>query len=352
MTKIAIMGYGVVGKGVAQVFDDNASSIAAKAGEKIEVKYILDLLDFPGDKNEKKIIHDFNIILNDDEISVVCEVMGGKGAAYKFTKALLESGKSVVSSNKELVATYGDELMKVAKEHGVSYYFEASVGGGIPILYPLEFCLGANKVEMVYGIVNGTSNYILSSMKEGKDFATALSEAQKKGYAEADPTADIEGIDACRKICILAALSFGVLFNPDDVYTKGISGVTLKDITDAEKDDCTVRLIALAARLDDGKYYLSVAPMKVKNSNPLAGICGVLNGVVVNGNEVGEVMFYGPGAGSLPTASAVAADVMNVVRFGSSHTREAWVRNDALLEKNISGRKEADIIENTIGKYM
>ena len=350
MINIAIMGYGVVGRGTAQVFEENASLIEKRVGDKVNVKYILDLLDFPGDKNESKIIHDFEIIANDPDVSIVAEVMGGRRAAYTFTKRLLEAKKSVVTSNKELVAYHGDELLEIASANGVRYMFEASVGGGIPLLSPMIDSLCANEINAVCGIVNGTSNYILTEMTAGKSFADALLEAQKNGYAEADPTADVEGHDACRKICILAALSFGVLVEPEQVSTIGISKITLDDINNAERENCVIKLIARAARLENGKISLSVAPHKVPKSSPLSGVNGVNNAVLVSGNMVGDVMFYGPGAGSLPTASAVSADIINIAeRMSAPGKNQCWKKNSTLISfEEITGR-DLEKMKNTAG---
>lgn len=350
MINIAIMGYGVVGRGVAAVFADNAGIITKRAGEEIKVKYILDLLDFPGDINEKKVTHDFDVILGDPEVSIVAETMGGKRVAYKYTKALLEAGKSVVTSNKELVAAYGDELLAIAAEKGVRYMFEASVGGGIPVLTPMCDSLAANEINSICGIVNGTSNYILTEMKRGEDFAAALADAQKKGYAEANPSADIEGADACRKLCILAALAYGVLFEPESVPTRGISDITLADIEDAAREGCVVKLIARAARLSDGRLSLMVAPFKLPLTNPLANIEGVYNGILINGNEVGDVMFYGQGAGSLPTASAVAADIMYITTHANERPITGlWTREPSRLAKEITSPDDLEAMYSSVG---
>ncbi len=321
------MGYGVIGQGCAEVLRRNACVIAENAGEGIELKRILDLRDFPGDANEALVTHDFNDILNDGEISVVIETMGGKGAAYRFTKALLEAGKSVVSSNKELVAYYGDELLSIAEAKGVSYRFEASTGGGIPIITPLSDSLAANDITEIRGIVNGTSNYILTEMQKGGSFEAALREAQAKGYAEADPTADVEGIDACRKICILAAMAFGTLFSPESVETQGISKITPEDIRAAEDAGCAIKLIASAKKDENGRIALSVRPERVPPTDMLYNVSGVYNGISVYGNAVDCVFFYGPGAGSLPTASAVIGDVVRIAKGeGSYKSAGRWTK--------------------------
>lgn len=328
--KVAIMGYGVVGKGCAAVLKMNEEKIAASAGDALELKYILDLRDFPGDVNADKVIHDFTILENDPEISLVAEVMGGIRAAYDYTKRLLKAGKSVVTSNKELVATYGDELLALAAGNHVQYRFEASVGGGIPVLAPIEDCLTANQITGIAGIVNGTTNYILTQMKKGLDFASALKDAQQKGYAEADPTADIEGHDACRKICILAAEAFGVLIAPDAVYTEGISSITTDDILRAEKHGKVIKLLAQAYLLEDEQIHLSVMPFAVNKEHPLACVDGVFNAVMLRGNAVGDVMFYGQGAGSLPTASAVVADMIHIASHRESPSvKRLWLRDNS-----------------------
>jgi len=331
MINVAIMGYGVVGKGTAQVLTMNAEKISRIVGEEVHIKYILDLLDFPGDPFEERIIHDFAVLEADPEVTIVAEVMGGIRAAYEFTRRLLAAGKSVVTSNKELVATYGDELLALAAAKGVQYMFEASVGGGIPVLAPMQDCLTANEIVEVAGIVNGTTNYILTQMKNGCDFQTALKDAQAKGYAEANPTADIEGHDACRKICILAALAFGVLISPDQVSTRGISDITLDDIHRAEESNKVIKLIARARKLDDGRIYLSVAPFAVHKHHPLAAVNDVFNAIMVTGNAVGDVMFYGQGAGSVPTASAVCSDIIHIaVHRGGQHQPMIWKRSPEL----------------------
>lgn len=319
MIKTAIMGYGVVGQGCAEVLRRNAAVISANAGDDIVLAKILDLRDFPGDINENIITHDISDIISDSEISIVMETMGGRGAAYKFTRAMLEAGKSVVTSNKELVAYFGDELLAIAEEHGVSYRFEASTGGGIPIITPLSDSLAANEITEIRGIVNGTCNYILTEMQSGKNFDEALREAQAKGYAEANPSADIEGTDACRKVCILCAMAFGVLADPDKVPTTGISSVTSDDIRAAAAEGSKIKLIARTSKNADGSVSLSVSPEKVKSDDMLYNVDGVFNGITVYGNAVDSVFFYGPGAGSLPTASAVIGDVVRIARGEGSY---------------------------------
>ena len=323
--KVAVMGYGVVGSGVCEVIRTNAKSLSQKLGDDISVKYVLDIREFPKDDPEyEKITADFNQILNDPEVSVVAEVMGGATFAYDYTKKLLMAGKSVCTSNKELVAKHGTELLRIAKEKNANYLFEASVGGGIPIIRPLYSCLAANEITKITGILNGTTNYILTKMfKEGLAFGDVLKEAQAKGYAEKDPTADVEGIDACRKISILASLVFGKYVNSDKVKTVGISSITSDDVAYAEKLDCVIKLIGQAENIN-GKVYASVEPRLIKKGTPLSGIDDVFNGIAVNGNAIGEVVFYGPGAGKLPTASAVVADIIDCLRNLDKHHEYTW----------------------------
>ncbi|MCB6366401.1 homoserine dehydrogenase [Intestinibacillus massiliensis] len=312
MIKAAVMGHGTVGSGVYEVIEMNAKKIAASLGEALEVKYVLDLRDFSHLPYGDKFITDFTLIENDPDISVVAEVMGGVGAAYEFTKRCLAAGKSVCTSNKELVATHGEELLAIAKEHNAGYMFEASVGGGIPLIRPMLQCLAANEFNQICGILNGTTNYILTQMIEsGVSFEDALAAAQAKGYAEKDPTADIEGHDACRKICILSDLAFGDKFDPDEVECEGITKITLEDVACADKLGRVIKLIGRAVRCEDGTAYAYVAPHLVDKSSPLAPVEGVFNAVMIDGNATGEVMFYGKGAGKLATASAVVADMMD-----------------------------------------
>ena len=325
MAKIAICGYGVVGSGVAEVIAENADSIARNAAEEVSVKYILDSRDFPGDPFEKYIIHDFSIIENDPEVSVVIETIGGVGIAYEFTKRALKAGKSVVSSNKELVATKGHELIAIAKEKNLNYLFEASVGGGIPIIRPITQCLAANKIDEVYGILNGTTNYILTEMiQKDASFEDALRDAQAKGYAEKDPTADIEGHDAARKICILADLCFGKHVNPADVKAQGIKGVSSADVEYAKRLNCKIKLLGRAIRTGRDTATAYVAPHLVSKSSLLSNVDGVMNGIVVHGNALGDTMFYGAGAGKRPTASAVVADVIDAVKHVKARKYLDW----------------------------
>lgn len=333
MIDIAIMGHGVVGSGVAEVLIKNADLIEKRAKNGVNIKYILDLRDFPGLSYSDKFTKDFNVILNDPEVSVVAEVMGGLHPAYEFTKALLESGKSVVTSNKELVAEKGSELLQIAEEKNVNYLFEASVGGGIPVLRPIVQCLSANDIFEIQGILNGTTNYIMTRMiAEGVSFEEALAEAQRLGYAEKDPTADIEGHDACRKICILAALAFGKHVNPNVIHTEGITKITSADTAYADFAGMVIKLIGRARKTEDGKYFVTVYPAMVSRKHVLANVEDVFNAVLVRGDAVGDVMFYGRGAGKLPTASAVVADIVDCVKHLNARKYLSWEHvEDSLL---------------------
>ena len=325
MAYIAVLGHGVVGSGVMEVLTTHTESIQKRAKESIEVKYILDLKEFPGLPYSDRFTKDFNVILNDPEVRIVVEVMGGLHPAFDYVKACLENGKSVVTSNKELVAEHGCELLKLAAEQGVSYLFEASVGGGIPILRPLNQCLAANEIEEITGILNGTTNYILTRMiRGGLSFDAALKEAQANGYAEQDPTADIEGHDACRKICILASLAFGRHIYPRQVPAEGITGVTLSDVAWAEACGKKLKLLGRAIRQADGRVCAYVSPHLVDVENPLARVEDVFNAIAVKGNAIGDVMFYGRGAGKLPTASAVVADVIDIAKDTKRDHHNQW----------------------------
>ena len=314
MIKVAIMGHGTVGSGVYEVFDMNADKIAKTVGEPVEVKYVLDLRDFSSLPYGNKFVTDFSVIENDPEVTVVAEVMGGVGAAYQFTKRCLEAGKSVCTSNKELVATKGEELLKIAEEHGVNYMFEASVGGGIPVIRPMLQCLAANEFNEICGILNGTTNYILTQMiHNGVTFADALKQAQLNGYAEKDPTADIEGHDACRKICILSDLAYGDKFDPDQVSCEGITKITADDIAAATAENKVIKLLAV---VENGEAGVSarVYPALISNEHPLASVHGSFNAVFVKAEAADDLMFYGRGAGGAPTASAVVGDVVTEAR--------------------------------------
>ena len=325
MVNVAILGFGVVGSGVAEVLATNGPHIDQKVDDLIRLKYILDVRDFPDSPFADKVVHDFSVIENDPEVSIVVETIGGAKAALDFTRRALRAGKSVVTSNKELVAEHGCELLKLAAEQGVSYLFEASVGGGIPILRPLNQCLAANEIEEITGILNGTTNYILTRMiRGGLSFDAALKEAQANGYAEQDPTADIEGHDACRKICILASLAFGRHIYPRQVPAEGITGVTLSDVAWAEACGKKLKLLGRAIRQADGRVCAYVSPHLVDVENPLAGVEDVFNAIAVKGNAIGDVMFYGRGAGKLPTASAVVADVIDAAKHRDEKKRVFW----------------------------
>ncbi len=324
MSKIAVMGYGTVGSGVVEVILNNRDLIAKKADEPIDIKYVLDLRDFPGSVIEDKLVKDFDIIKNDPEVEVVVETMGGLHPAYEFVKASILAKKSVCTSNKELVAKYGPELIKIAKENNVNFFFEASVGGGIPIIRPLNQSLTADAIEEITGILNGTTNYILTKMRDdGSDFESVLKEAQELGYAERNPEADICGYDACRKIAILTSLAYGKQVDFEDIYTEGITAITAKDFKYAKAAGAAIKLFG-TSRMIDGKVFAMVAPMMINRSHPLYSVDDVFNAIYVRGNMVGDVMFYGKGAGMLPTASAVAADIIDAVIHKDANVRVIW----------------------------
>lgn len=314
MKKIAILGFGVVGSGVAEVLTQNLKLIESRIHQELSIQYILDLRDFPGSPFEHLVVHDFNIILNDPEVTIVAEMMGGAHPAYDFSLACLEAGKSVITSNKEVVSKFGVELMAAAERNNVKYLFEASVGGGIPIIHPLATDLSANSIRSIDGILNGTTNYILTKMQTEKaSFVEVLADAQNKGYAEGNPSADIDGIDAARKISILAAMSFGKLISPDEIYAEGITKISNVDFEIAEKLGCSVKLIG-HAELIDGKILAMVSPRLVSFSNPLHSVNDVFNGIMVDTDMLGQAMFYGKGAGKLPTASAVVGDIIDAAK--------------------------------------
>ena len=332
--KIAIMGFGVVGSGVGEIVLKNQKGIAVKCGENVEIAHILDLRDFP-DSEFKCFTKDFNDILSDPEVGIVVETMGGVNPAYKFTKELLLAGKHVITSNKELVAAHGAELLSIAEQKNINYLFEASVGGGIPIIRPLYSCLTAGIITDVIGILNGTTNYILTQMfQSGVSFENALCDAQKKGYAEKDPTADIEGLDTCRKIAILSSLAYGKAIDSSKVETEGITNITAADVAYAEKAGYSIKLIGYSAR--EGKnVYAAVFPAFVSKQNPLSSINDVFNGIVVKGDDLGDVMFYGRGAGKLPTANAVVSDIIDAVKHKHTHIIIQWNEYDE--ERQSSG---------------
>lgn len=343
MVNIAILGFGVVGSGVYEVIKKNCESITKKVGKKINVKYILDIRDFSTHEAKDLFVKDFETILNDESVEIVAEVIGGAKFAYDCTKAALKRGKNVVTSNKELVAKHGYELLSIAKENNVKYYFEASVGGGIPIIRPLKTCLAANEINEITGILNGTTNYILSQMiVNNKTFEVALKEAQANGYAESDPTADIEGHDACRKICILASLVSGKHIDESVVNTVGITSLTLEDVEYATKLGYVVKLLGDCKISDDG-IFAEVSPSFVPKSHPLAPVDDVFNAVFVNGDAVGDVLFYGRGAGKLPTASAVVADIIDIAKNDGSDNSLMWVKDD---------NTKTVAFENSVKKYF
>lgn len=324
MIKAAIFGYGTVGSGVYEVLTRNSAMIQGKLGDRIEVKYVLDLREFPGDPVQDVLVHDVNTILDDEEVSIICETMGGEKPAYDFTRRALELGKSVCTSNKELVEKHGAELLKIAQEHHCSYLFEASVGGGIPIIRPLCTSLAQEHIESITGILNGTTNYILSKMEnEGADFETVLKRAQEKGYAERNPEADVCGYDAGRKIAILTSLAYGKNVDFADLYVEGITQITRTDFAYAKKLGTTIKLFAKSQCID-GKYYAMVAPFMVTADNPLYAVQNVFNAILVYGNMVGDTMYYGKGAGKLATASAVVADVIDCAKHLGKHVQVIW----------------------------
>ena len=329
MVSVAIMGHGVVGSGVSEILTTHKNKLFNSLGEEIYIKYILDLRDFPDHSLRDRFTKNFDDILNDREIRVVVEVMGGVHPAYEYVKACLSAGKSVVTSNKELVATNGAELLQIAKDNNANFLFEASVGGGIPIIRPINQCLVANNVSEIAGILNGTTNFILTKMiEDGMDFTDALKLAQDLGYAERNPEADIEGHDACRKICILASLAFGKHIYPDAVLTQGITNITLKDVEYARIWGGVIKLIGSVKRLPDKKIDIIVAPMFIPIKSQLANIDDVFNGIMVRGDCTGDVVFYGKGAGKLPTASAVVADIVDCIKHLKTRKYLYWADSD------------------------
>ena len=326
MIKVAVMGFGTIGSGVVEVLSINRESIAKRVGDTIDVKYVLDLRDFEGHPIQKKIVHDYRTIVEDKEVSIVVETMGGVEPAYTFVKAMLEAGKHVATSNKALVAEKGAELLEIAKAHQVNFQFEASVGGGIPIIRPLKSCLTADVIEEITGIINGTTNYMLTEMSEkGTDFDDVLKDAQAKGYAEKDPTADIEGYDAGRKIAILTSLVAGQQVDFEDIHTEGISHITSTDIKYAKSMGRAIKLLATSKHVGDG-YAAMVAPFLLNSKHPLFSVNGVFNAIFVKGNVLGDAMFYGSGAGKLPTASAVVADIVEMAKHMDKHIPIEWRR--------------------------
>ncbi len=324
MVNIAVLGYGTVGSGVAEVINTNHDIVNKRAGQEINIKYVLDLRDFPGDPVTEILTHDFNDILNDEDVKVVVEVMGGVEPAYTFVKKCLLAGKSVVTSNKELVAAHGPELLEIAKDNNINFLFEASAGGGIPIVRPLNSSITADDITGISGILNGTTNYILTKMSnEGADYDTVLKQAQELGYAERNPEADVEGGDACRKIAILTSIAYGKHLDYSRVHTEGITSITSEDFLYAKKLGATIKLLGTTEKID-GRLYSFVAPMMLPKSSPLYGIDDVFNGILVHGNVVDDVMFYGRGAGKLPTASAVVSDVVDAVKHMGTNIMTIW----------------------------
>ena len=341
MINIAVLGYGTVGSGVVEVINTNQDSINRRAGDAIRIKYVLDLRDFPGDPVQEVLVHDYETIVNDPEVDIVVEVMGGLEPAHTFVKRALEAGKSVATSNKALVAKFGPELMDIARNKNINFLFEASCGGGIPIIRALNQSLTADQIDEVTGILNGTTNYMLTKMDmEGSRFESVLKEAQGKGYAEADPTADVEGYDACRKIAILSSLAYGKFLNYEKIHTEGITRITPEDMEYARTMGMSIKLLATSRKLSEDSYYAVVAPFLVGKNNPLYSVNDVYNGIFVHGNVLGDAMFYGSGAGKLPTASAVVADVVDEAKHLHENMPNEW--NDQPLPladpDQVSGR--------------
>lgn len=341
MSNVAILGYGTVGSGVFEVLTVNHDTIAKRAGQEIHVKYVLDRNEFPGDPVEKVLVHDYEQIINDPEVDIVVEVMGGVEPAYTFVKKALLAGKNVCTSNKALVAKHGRDLMETAKEKSVNFLFEASCGGGIPIIRAINSSLTGDEIEEVTGILNGTTNYMLYKMSmEGCEFDTVLKEAQQKGYAEADPTADVEGHDACRKIAILSTLAYERYFDFEDIYTEGITKITPEDMEYAAKLGRTIKLLGTSRKEVDGTCYALVAPFLIGKDSPLYSVNDVFNAVFVHGNMLGDAMFYGSGAGKLPTASAVVGDIVEAAKNLHTTVANNWNSTPAVLKplKEVSGR--------------
>lgn len=333
MVNVAVLGYGTVGSGVVEVLNTNKEIIKQKAGDELKVKYVLDLREFEGDPIKEILVHDYDVILKDKDVKIIAEAMGGEEPAYTFTKNALLAGKSVCTSNKELVAKHGAELLEIAKKNNANYFFEASVGGGIPIIRPLNQCLVADEITEISGILNGTTNYILTEMSEkGAAFEDVLKEAQEKGYAERNPEADVEGYDACRKIAILTSLITGAQVDFEDIHTEGITKITDVDFKYAKAMKASIKLLGISRKID-GKFYSMVAPFLVKANNPLYSINGVFNGILVHGNMVDDVMFYGRGAGKRPTASAVVSDVVDAAKNLGKHVPVKWDQTKSELGK-------------------
>ena len=340
MIKVAIMGYGTVGSGVFEVIRTNEKSIDKKVGQELRIKYVLDLREFEGDPVREKLVHDVDVIVNDPEVKIICETMGGTKPAYEFTKQALLLGKSVCTSNKELVAAHGPELIKIAKENHCNYLFEASVGGGIPIIRPLNYSLTAEHIDSITGILNGTTNYILTKMdREGADFEDVLKEAQEKGYAERNPEADVEGYDACRKIAILSSLMSGKNVSYEDIYTEGITKISSADFKYAKQMNKSIKLLALSRDTQDG-FFAMVAPFLISREHPLYSVNDVFNAVYVHGNMLGDSMYYGRGAGKLPTASAVVSDVVDCARHQGKTIMCFWDEEKVEVADVTSARRK------------
>lgn len=338
--EVAVYGYGNIGSGVVEVIEKNQDRMVKAVGEEVHVKYVLDLREFEGDPIHDRVVHDVDIIVNDPEIKIVCETMGGNEPAYTFTKKALMAGKSVCTSNKELVANHGAELIKIAKENNCNYFFEASVGGGIPVIRTINNALKQEHILNISGIVNGTTNYMLTKMgREGAAYDDVLKEAQEKGYAERNPEADVEGHDACRKIAILSSLMSGKTVDFKQIYTEGITGITAEDFMYAKKMNATIKLLAMSKSTDKG-YLAMVSPFMISAEHPLYSVNDVFNGIFVKGDMLDDSMYYGRGAGKLPTASAVVADVLEAAKFQGTHLGIDWCEEEAdLLDMADSERK-------------
>ena len=340
MIQIAVLGYGTVGSGVVEVINTNHESINKKAGEEINIKYVLDLREFPGDPVEDVLVHDYETIINDPEVQIIVEVMGGVEPAYTFTKRALEAGKCVCTSNKELVARHGLELLEIAREKDINYLFEASCGGGIPIIRPLNSSLTADEIDEISGILNGTTNYILTKMaEENADFEDVLKEAQEKGYAERNPEADVEGYDACRKIAILSSLISGQQVDFEDIYCEGITEITVEDMKYAKAMGTAIKLLASSKRYAGNRLHAIVAPCMLYPEHPLYNVNGVFNSIFVHGNVLGDAMFYGSGAGKLPTASAVVADVVDAAKHLNRNIMTMWKQEKLHLEDKADSKR-------------
>ncbi|WP_346663359.1 homoserine dehydrogenase [uncultured Merdimonas sp.] len=340
MINIAVMGYGTVGSGVVEVIDTNGARINQRIGDELNIKYVLDLKDFPGNPVQEKIVHDFETIIGDEDVKIVVEVMGGIEPAYTFVKRCLLAGKSVATSNKALVAKHGAELLSIAKEQNINFLFEASVGGGIPIIRPLNSSLTADEIEEITGILNGTTNYMLTKMfYEGADYDSVLKEAQANGFAERNPEADVEGYDACRKIAILSSLISGQQVDFEDIYCEGITKITVEDMMYARKMGTVIRLLASSKRYPGNRIHAIVAPCMLYPDHPLYNINGVFNSIFVHGNVLGDAMFYGSGAGKLPTASAVVADVVDAAKHLNRNIMTMWKQEKLKLEDKAGSKR-------------